>query len=153
MNKKILISAVIAIILIITGICIITHRKSVPAVSTSGTKIIYVVAAENFWGSLISQIGGSRVEVLSIVTDPNTDPHEYESKTTDARAVSNADYVIVNGAGYDSWADKLLSAGGKPNRKVLRIADLLKKKEGDNPHFWYSPKYVNRLFTRWKATL
>ena len=44
-------------------------------------QVVQVVAAENFWGSLVSQIGGSHVQVLSIVSDPNADPHEYESNT------------------------------------------------------------------------
>ena len=104
---------------------------------------IQVVAAENFWGSLASQLGGSHVQVLSILTDPNADPHEYETNAADARAFSNVAYVIVNGAGYDNWASKLLAAGNHPNQKVLNVADLLGKKEGDNPHFWYNPRYVD----------
>ena len=108
-------------------------------------KPLQIVAGENFWGNLVSQIGGSHVQVLSVVSDPNADPHEYESNTSNARAFANADYVILNGAGYDSWGDKLLSAGSKPSRKVLDVADLLGKKEGDNPHFWYNPSYVNQV--------
>jgi zinc/manganese transport system substrate-binding protein len=104
---------------------------------------IPVVAAENFWGSLISQLGGTRTQVLSIVTDPNADPHEYESNSADAQAIANAAFVIVNGAGYDDWALKLISASGNPHQVVLNVADLLGKKEGDNPHFWYSPYCVN----------
>ena len=108
-------------------------------------KPLQIVAGENFWGNLVSQLGGSHVQVLSVVSDPNADPHEYESNTSNARAFANADYVILNGAGYDSWGDKLLSAGSKPSRKVLNVADLLGKKEGDNPHFWYNPSYVNQV--------
>ncbi len=116
-----------------------SHQK----VPSSG--IVQVVAAENFWGSIVSQIGGSHVQVLSIVSDPNADPHEYESNAADARAVSNAAYVIENGVGYDSWMDKLLSAGGSnPNRKVLNVGQLVGKQEGDNPHLWYNPVYVNQ---------
>jgi zinc/manganese transport system substrate-binding protein len=117
-------------------------------VASSDEKILHIIAAENFWGSLITQLGGTHVQVLSIVTDPNADPHEYESNTANARAVSDADYAIVNGAGYDSWMDKLLSAGGNPNRKVLKVADLLGKKAGDNPHFWYNPAYVNQVVSQ-----
>ena len=51
--------------------------------------------------------------------------------------------MIVNGAGYDDWALKLIAASNTPNQKLLNVADLLGKKEGDNPHFWYSPYYVN----------
>jgi len=104
---------------------------------------IQVVAAENFWGSLVSQLGGTRTQVVSIVTDPNADPHEYESNSADAQAIANAAFVIVNGAGYDDWALKLIAASNTPNQVVLNVANLLGKKEGDNPHFWYSPYYVN----------
>jgi zinc/manganese transport system substrate-binding protein len=105
--------------------------------------MVQVVAAENFWGSLVSQLGGTRVQVLSIVSDPNADPHEYESNSADAQAIANAALVIVNGAGYDDWALKLISASNNPHQTVLNVADLLGKKQGDNPHFWYSPSYVN----------
>ena len=93
------------------------------------------------------------MQVLSIVSDPNADPHEYESNADDARAVANADYVIENGVGYDSWVDKLLSAGGNPNRKVFNVADLLGKKDGDNPHFWYNPTYVNEVIAQMERDL
>src|SRR5437879_2752475 len=69
---------------------------------------VQVVAAENFWGSIAAQVGGSHVHVTSIIVDPNADPHSYEPTTADARTVAGAQYVIVNGAGYDPWAEQLL---------------------------------------------
>lgn len=114
---------------------------------------IRVVAAENFWGSLVSQLGGTKVSVTSIVSDPNADPHEYESNAADARAFANANYVIVNGAGYDTWANKLVGAEPNPNREVLDVANLLGKKEGDNPHLWYNPSYVNRAVAQMESNL
>jgi zinc/manganese transport system substrate-binding protein len=111
--------------------------------SSPNSSKLQIVAAENFWGSLVSQLGGTHVQVLSIVTDPNADPHEYESSVVDAEAIANAKYVIVNGAGYDDWALKLISANSNPNQTVLNVANLLGKKDGDNPHFWYSPLFVN----------
>jgi len=103
---------------------------------------ISVVAGENFWGSIAAQLGGSKVTVHSVVTDPNADPHEYESNTTDARAFADSDLVILNGAGYDDWGQKLLDANPNSHRTVLNIAQLLGKKAGDNPHFWYQPDDV-----------
>jgi zinc/manganese transport system substrate-binding protein len=110
--------------------------------SYSGRKI-KVVAAENFWGSLITQLGGNRVNVTSIVTDPNSDPHEYESNSGNARAIANASLVIVNGVGYDDWAIKLLSANNNPNQTVLNVGNLLGRANGTNPHLWYNPAFVN----------
>ena len=101
-----------------------------------------MVAGENFWGSIAAQLGGSKVSVQSVVTDPNAEPHEYESNTNDARAFADADLVILNGAGYDNWGQKLLDANTSSHRLVLNIAQLLGRKPGDNPHFWYAPDYV-----------
>ena len=106
---------------------------------------IKVVAGENFWGSIAAQLGGSKVKVQSIVADPNADPHEYESSDADARAFAEARLVIVNGAGYDQWGQKLLDANRSSNRNVLNVAELLHKKQGDNPHFWYDPGSVGTV--------
>jgi zinc/manganese transport system substrate-binding protein len=137
-NKLVILAAVF--IVIVVGIGIYSSKKSTQGSSPK----LQVIAAENFWGSLASQLGGSKVHVTSIVSDPNADPHEYESNTSDARAFATANYVILNGAGYDSWANKLLSADQNNNRKVMTVATLVGKKEGDNPHLWYNPAYVNQ---------
>jgi zinc/manganese transport system substrate-binding protein len=108
-------------------------------------RTLRVVAAENFWGSLASQLGGTHAAVQSVVTNPNADPHEYETNTNDARAFADADLVILNGAGYDAWGKKLLDANPSKSRQVLVVADLLGKHEGDNPHFWYDPAAVTRV--------
>ena len=156
------IAAIIIVIAVMSSANISTHNIPTATIqnnttqntvsSTTGSKI-QVVAAENFWGSLVSQLGGTHVQVLSIVTDPNADPHEYESNTADAQALTNANYVIINGAGYDDWAKKIIGASNNPNQKVLNVADLLGKKAGDNPHFWYSPVYVNQTVAKMYSDL
>lgn len=112
-----------------------------------------VVVAENFWASIAAQIGGSRVTTVSIITNPDTDPHAYEPLPRDARAVAQARYVIFNGAGYDPWAPKLLRAGSSGGRRELEIARLARRKEGDNPHMWYSPAIVALVVHRITADL
>ena len=114
---------------------------------------VQMVAAENFWGSLASQLGGVHAQVSNIVSDPNADPHEYEVNTADAQAIADANYVIVNGAGYDDWATKIIETTNNQNQKVLNVAKLLGKTEGDNPHFWYSPVYVNRTVAQMYSDL
>lgn len=111
--------------------------------TTSSSGVIHVVAAENFWGSLITQLGGTRVSVTSIVSDPNADPHEYESNTANAIAIANAQFVIINGAGYDTWAQQLIAASSTPHQVVLNVQELINQTGDANPHFWYSPTYVN----------
>ena len=118
-------------------------NHTAPSNTTSSSSQIQVVAAENFWGSLISQLGGTHTSVLSIVSDPNADPHEYESNSFDARAIADASLVIVNGAGYDTWALQLIAASSTPHQVVLNVQELINQSVGANPHFWYSPYYVN----------
>jgi zinc/manganese transport system substrate-binding protein len=114
--------------------------------------VIEVAAAENFWGSIASQVGGIHVHVTSIITNPNADPHSYEPTPADGRTVASARLVIVNGVGYDPWASKLLGAdaGG---RAVLDVGDLLGLKEGDNPHRWYDPSDVRAFVSAYVTAL
>jgi zinc/manganese transport system substrate-binding protein len=137
--------AVVAVVLIAAGGAYAAATLNTPPqtnCSTSGGKI-QVVAAENFWGSLVLQLGGSHTNVVSIVSDPNADPHEYESNAADAQAIANACLVIVNGAGYDTWALSLIAASSNPHQTVLNVQELVGQPENANPHFWYSPYYVN----------
>lgn len=121
--------------------------------SPSSTKRMAIVVGENFWGSIVSQLAGKAGDVTSIVTDPNADPHNHETSSDTARAFATANLVVLNGAGYDAWADKLLSANPNRSREVVVVAGLLGKKDGDNPHFWYSPDYVARVIDRLEAEL
>jgi len=98
-----------------------------------------IVAAENFYGDLARQIGGSHVEVTSILANPDDDPHLFETSPSTARTIADAKIIIYNGADYDPWMDKLLSASTKPDRTTIVAADLIGKKSGDNPHLWYNP--------------
>lgn len=103
---------------------------------------IQVVAGENFWGNIAEQIGGSHVHVTSIISNPDTDPHEYETDPTDAAAVAGARFVIENGAGYDDFLVKEISAAGG-SKQVLNVQKLCGVTGSDpNPHLWYSPTYV-----------
>jgi len=143
---------VIALLALMMSACGSAASSSSTGSQPSG-RHLNLVAGENFWGSVATQLGGSQVTVKSVVTDPNADPHDYQSDTSTARAFASADYVILNGAGYDGWADKLLSANPNSKRKVFTVADLLGKKEGDNPHFWYSPDYVVKVADRISSDL
>lgn len=101
-------------------------------------RVIDVVAAENFWGSIAAQLGGTHARVTSIVDNPNADPHSYEPTTGDARAVAMAGMVIANGLGYDTWISKLIAAD-PGNRLVLTVGKVLRLASGSNPHRWYDP--------------
>ncbi len=136
---------IIKALLIGTLLTTVLAACGTPPAGPSSGRALQLVAGQNFWGSIAAQLGGTHVTVTSIVTNPNVDPHDYESSPKDARAFATADYVILNGAGYDDWASKLLSANPNQGRKVFTVADLLNKKPGDNPHFWYNPDWVEKV--------
>jgi zinc/manganese transport system substrate-binding protein len=100
---------------------------------------IEVVAAENFYGNVAQQIGGDRVSVVSILNNPDQDPHLFEVSPAVIRKVAAAQVVLYNGAGYDPWVEQVLSATAKPGRVVIVAADLMQRKSGDDPHLWYDP--------------
>jgi zinc/manganese transport system substrate-binding protein len=114
------------------------------AASGSGGKL-NVVAAEDFWGSIAAGVGGDRIEVTDIITNPAADPHDYEPTGNDARALASSQVSIVNGIGYDDWASKLLAANPESARVEVEVGEVLGLKAGDNPHQWYSPTLVDKV--------
>ncbi len=112
---------------------------------------IRVAAAENFWGSIAAQLGGSRATVQSIIRDPGTDPHSYEPTAADGIAIARSQMAIVNGIGYDSWASKLLEASPSSSRAVIDVGSALGLGQGANPHQWYSPASVRWVVARISA--
>ncbi|MDQ6730774.1 MAG: zinc ABC transporter substrate-binding protein [Actinomycetota bacterium] len=114
--------------------------------STGGSSgRLQVVAAENFWGSIARQLGGTKVTVQSIIANPSTDPHSYEPTAADGVSLARSQMAVVNGIGYDVWASKLISANPSGSRPVLDVGNLVGLREGDNAHQWYSPSSVQRV--------
>lgn len=108
-------------------------------------RTIQIIAAENFWGDIAAQLGGAHVRASSIVSNPATDPHDYEPTAFDGRLMAGANLVIVNGIGYDAWADKVLAANQSPERAELNIGQVLHAPDTGNPHVWYSPSAVRTV--------
>jgi zinc/manganese transport system substrate-binding protein len=111
---------------------------SAGSATPSSSTAINVVAAENFYGDIVKQLGGNHVSVTSILSDPNIDPHQYESNAQTAIQVSKAQLVIENSGGYDGWMDKILSGSPNSNRIVLKGYDVAQVKLPENEHVWYS---------------
>ncbi len=120
----------------------IANRTNLPNNTLDKVKI---VAAENFYGNIASQIGGDNVEVLSILSNPSQDPHDYDATSKDARDISNADIVIESGAGYDPFMGNILSTTS--NKIVINVANLSGITEEDNPHVWYSTDIIKTFAT------
>src|SRR5664279_5594024 len=122
----------IATLAFVAALAVASSQAALPADGK-----LSVVAAENFYGDLARQVGGDRVEVVSILNNPDQDPHLFETTPGIVRQIANAQVVIFNGADYDPWMDKLLKAAPRPGRLTINVAALTNRKAGDNPHLWY----------------
>ena len=123
------------------------------AISTACADPITIVAAENFYGDVAQQIGGADTKVISILNNPDQDPHLFEVSASVGRAVSAADIVVYSGIDYDPWMEKLLQAARSTKRTTIVVADLVGKKTGDNPHIWYDPATMPALAAALSAAL
>jgi len=131
----------VAVMKIVAGLTLVLAALALapaPSAQAADSKIA-VVAAENFYGGVVQQIGGPQVEVVSVMNNPDQDPHLFETSPAVARELAAAQIVIYNGADYDPWMPKLLAAAAHPGRVTIVAADLVNKKPGDNPHIWYDP--------------
>jgi zinc/manganese transport system substrate-binding protein len=141
-------AAFLALALILWG----AIAASIPAAG-AGTPAVRVVAAENFWGDIAAQIGGHDVEVTSLITNPNSDPHIFETDAREAALLAQAQVVVENGARYDSWMSSLLSAdGGQP--RIVNAASVLHVTGSDpNPHLWYDLPRIPKVAAAIAAAL
>jgi zinc/manganese transport system substrate-binding protein len=114
--------------------------------SKSATGAVQVVAAENVYGSIATQIGGPHVSVTSFLTSPDADPHLFEPGTANGLAVAGARVVLQNGLGYDAFMTKLENAAPSKSRIVVTVADVLGVRGRDaNPHLWYDVPRLSRV--------
>ena len=111
----------------ITGIIAIV--MAVQNQKTTSTNKVDIVAGTNVWCNIAEQVGGEHVNVTSVLSDPEADPHLFESDAKTASTIAGAELVIVNGLGYDEFMDKLLDASTATDRSVLNVSEVLKAGE------------------------
>jgi len=122
-----------------------------------------IVSSTNVWGDVASSIGGDLVQVVSIIDSFSQDPHSYEASARDQLAVNDADVIVANGGGYDSFIDTLATAAGNSNIVYAYLPEEgeeeAKEEEdhGDdhahdhdhgNEHVWYDFHVVEDFATR-----
>jgi ABC-type Zn uptake system ZnuABC Zn-binding protein ZnuA len=106
--------------------------------SGSGGSGLEVTATTTQVADIVRNVGGSRVEVTRIL-NPNSDPHEYEPRPSDARAVARAKLIFRSGGDVDGWLRGLLSdAGGRARTIDLSRSVHTERGRGGglDPHWW-----------------
>ncbi|MEU4290819.1 zinc ABC transporter substrate-binding protein [Kribbella sp. NPDC026596] len=115
----------------------------------AGGAEIKVVASTNVWGDLAASIGGDKVQVTSIITSPDADPHEYEANTRNQLSLAEASVVIENGGGYDDFIDRMLKSSKNSSATVLNAVTISGKQatggEELNEHVWYDFPTVEKV--------
>ncbi|RCG29912.1 ABC transporter substrate-binding protein [Sphaerisporangium album] len=130
-----------------------------PAASApaSSPERVSVVASTNVYGDIVQQIGGDRVDVVSIISDPSQDPHSFEANAQTQLRLSTAKIVVENGGGYDDFVDTMLKAAANPGVQVLNAVTVSGKtaKAGEtlNEHIWYDFPSVGKLADELAAAL
>lgn len=127
--------------ILVTG-CALPAKPS--SVDSQGK--IQVVAAENFYGEVAQAVGGEQVQVTSILQGGVADPHGFEAKADEAKAVSKAQVILYNGLGYDHWMENLIVSTQREGRIEIAVArDVGGHQEGDNVHVWYDVNTMAKL--------
>jgi ABC-type Zn uptake system ZnuABC Zn-binding protein ZnuA len=100
-----------------------------------------VVATTPVVADLARHVAGGRADVDTILA-PGSDPHEYEPRPSDARAVAAADVVLRSGGELDEWLSGLIEAAGGDAEVVslIETVDTLEADDGADPHWWHDPR-------------
>src|SRR4051812_16180031 len=114
-----------ALLCLLASGCASTGTGTDPAgASHAAGDRISILASTNVYGDIAASIGGDAVEVTSLINSPAQDPHSYEASARDKLAVSQADLVIENGGGYDSFMPALVDGTGKDPAAVISAVEL-----------------------------
>jgi zinc/manganese transport system substrate-binding protein len=159
-SKSIALATAAALLL---GGCAATD--STPDATDESFAGLTIVSSTNVWGDVASSVGGDLVQVVSIIDSFSQDPHSYEASARDQLAVNDADVVVANGGGYDSFIDTLAEAAGNSNVVYAFLPEELEQapQEEDhaaegaghdhdhahgNEHVWYDFHVVEDFATR-----
>ena len=135
MKKVITLLAIIMII--VMGFALIKGQHT--SSKNNQHRQITIVASTDFYAELAQTVVGSHGKATAIIKNQNISPEDYEPTTAVAKEVSQADIVLANGLGYDTWLNKLAKASDQA--KLIRVGEtVLKQKTGSNPHLWNNPE-------------
>ncbi|MDQ3058743.1 MAG: zinc ABC transporter substrate-binding protein [Pseudomonadota bacterium] len=116
---------------------------------------VLVVASFSILGDLVNVVGGERVRITTLV-GPDEDAHAFEPRPADARAIAQSKLLVINGLGFEPWAQKLAQSAGYQGLTVVASQGVKtyalaeEKGHGDkghhhdeiDPHAWQNPNNV-----------
>ena len=114
----------------------------VPAQAQQGAKVD-VLASFSIVADLVRQVGGERVNVRSLVA-LSQDPHDFEPTPNDVRRVMKAQLIVINGLGFEPWADRFLKVANFAGERLVasRGVKALSVRGAVDPHAWQDVENV-----------
>ena len=79
------------------------------------------------------KIGGDKVEVKNMLS-ANTEPHDWEPTPKDLVAIGDSDVFVYNGAGMESWIDKVTQSAKNDKLQVVEASKGIKLLKGEDEH-------------------
>lgn len=115
---------------------------------------IDVIASFSILADLVKQIGGERVQVTALVGE-NSDAHVYQPKPADVARIGKAKLMVINGLGFESWADRLVRSAKFQGERLVasRGVKALKVRNAVDPHAWQDPENVKIYVTNIRDSL
>ncbi|MFG3101043.1 metal ABC transporter solute-binding protein, Zn/Mn family [Streptomyces sp. NPDC048182] len=118
--------------------------------ATTDSAKIPVVASTNVWGDVAKQVGGDKVDVTSIISNPDQDPHSFEASTRNQLTLSKARLVIANGGGYDDFVARMTKSNTSAAKiDAVQVSGHKAPAGGElNEHVWYDFPTVEKVAAR-----
>lgn len=123
------------------------------SVHNATARPLRVICVEAVWCNIVSQLGAGVIVTQDLTSRQSIDPHFQQISASQIKRLSDADYVIVNGAGYDDWAARSIHALGRTPSSIITVSALAPEVARRNPHLYDSLDVVTRFAQQWTSTV
>jgi ABC-type Zn uptake system ZnuABC Zn-binding protein ZnuA len=141
-------------VLAVTLICLAVVAASCGGDDAASDGRLTVVATTTQAADLTRAVAGDRADVVQLL-QPNSDPHDYEVRPEDVKALARADLVVRSGGELDHWLDGAIDSSGSdaPQLTLIDHVDTLPGDDGPDPHWWQDPRNAIRAVAALEAAL
>ena len=158
---------------LLTGMGGLTACSDDSSTTSGSSDTVDVVASTALWADVVHDIAGDNdhVKITGLIEGDSVDPHDYNPSAKDMAKIKDADVVVGNGAGYDTWLTEHASSDATvitalPQEEHDHDGDKHDGHDHDahdhadsdsdlptNPHVWYDVATVNSFATKIADTL
>lgn len=123
------------------------------SIHNAAARPLRVVCVEAVWCDIASQIGAGTIITQDLITRQAIDPHFQQISASRFEQLEKADFIIVNGAGYDNWAEASINGLSRDPKSIINVGLLVPEMAQRNPHLYYSVDVVTQFAQEWTSRL